>query len=516
MTTTAVNLDNLASDEAMTELKPQTSKQECEQITFSTDLDFNVSDLRLSSRSFWLTNSSDTVAFKRVFSGTPDRVLKEIRQTVSSGFMWRGVLPVVDGSGTVQWMNVCVRPEKRGNKTTGYQWLMSQADKQLAARAEKAYKKTGGFDALQTASYTLAFLVAGIVGALAYIQPLALLSAIIVLGAALFHRYLSWQKIETADLEIAKRVNSQAPIIGGTSRAGKLALVNYVNSGAIEMLTSRVAAGTEDLEETLSASNERSRDFIDNANSLAASVEQISVATQQLKGSFTEIKYSTRESAALSDQSVDILADSVRASETSAADIKSLITQVKQSTNTMDEMLAKAEEVAKVSQKIDAIAEQTNLLALNAAIEAARAGESGRGFAVVADEVRQLSQHTQTSVDEIESTISSLTSSISAVQASVKSQATHAGECELKLQDASNKLLNVEGAIDTIKSAMRDISGQVNESSDAVIELADGMHDISVTAANQKQQSKEALNDVNAVKSRVREFKALVDVFDEE
>ena len=69
------------------------------------------------------------------------------------------------------------------------------------------------------------------------------------------------------------------------------------------------------------------------------------------------------------------------------------------------ELALKADDISLVLEIIADIADQTNLLALNASIEAARAGEAGRGFAVVADEVRALAAKTQSSLDQIRSSI---------------------------------------------------------------------------------------------------------------
>ncbi|MDD2898023.1 MAG: methyl-accepting chemotaxis protein [Desulfuromonadaceae bacterium] len=79
------------------------------------------------------------------------------------------------------------------------------------------------------------------------------------------------------------------------------------------------------------------------------------------------------------------------------------------------ELAGKAGDIREVLEIIADIADQTNLLALNASIEAARAGEAGRGFAVVADEVRALAAKTQSSLDQINSSISTVVDGVGKV-----------------------------------------------------------------------------------------------------
>ncbi|NJD39451.1 MAG: methyl-accepting chemotaxis protein [Geobacter sp.] len=78
----------------------------------------------------------------------------------------------------------------------------------------------------------------------------------------------------------------------------------------------------------------------------------------------------------------------------------------------MQELAGNAGKIREVLEIISDIADQTNLLALNASIEAARAGELGRGFAVVADEVRQLAAKTQSSLSQINQSVTTVVSGV--------------------------------------------------------------------------------------------------------
>lgn len=197
--------------------------------------------------------------------------------------------------------------------------------------------------------------------------------------------------------------------------------------------TEELAASMEEVAATIQELTLKSKDVLDQANTISEDAERgmkgISDLRERVIVTCTKLESNKQTTARVIDEIQDALGSAVEESK-------------------------RVNNIQELSQGILDIAEQTNLLALNASIEAARAGEAGKGFAVVADEIRVLADNSQQSASGIQE-ISALV--INAVN---------------KLVDNANKMLQfMEGSVVKDYDSFVEIMNQYQQDTESLNEM---------------------------------------------
>lgn len=156
---------------------------------------------------------------------------------------------------------------------------------------------------------------------------------------------------------------------------------------------------------------------------------------------------------------------------------------------------------------ISSIADETSLLSLNASIEAARAGDAGRGFAVVASQIQKLAEQSNESARQIDDIIYTLLedsrkavetmesvkeimiqqnenvtktdSTFSQVQGGIVASAANVDSIANRTDQLNTARINIVDVVQNLTSIAEQNAANTQETSAAVMEVANVMHSIS-------------------------------------
>ena len=185
---------------------------------------------------------------------------------------------------------------------------------------------------------------------------------------------------------------------------------NQVAGAADESAKVSVQASSA-IEEVTSTMHEMSinvQNVVKNTQIQASSVAETSASIDEMVTSIQRVADTAKVLLDIANRSREEVVTGIATMEKATDGLNRTNHAIQSSSEIINILGHRADDIGKIIEVIDDLAEQTNLLALNAAIEAARAGEHGLGFAVVADEVRKLAEKSTQSTKEIADLIQSI------------------------------------------------------------------------------------------------------------
>jgi methyl-accepting chemotaxis protein len=250
----------------------------------------------------------------------------------------------------------------------------------------------------------------------------------------------------------------------------------------------------EILEEINRMSNENSAATLElstTADAITNRVNEEMMIVVSSKEKNVDIKEKLSQGNAVIDASNEQILDATKSLGVAKKRVEGLIDQVSENSEKnvelatrLSEVNSDAEQVKGVLTVISEIADQTNLLALNAAIEAARAGEHGRGFAVVADEVRKLAERTQSSLTDINATITVITQGINETSDAMNQNASDTELIVDNSKEVSESILEVDTLITNAAKTSKEGFGDITNLIDDVFKGVENISELAQSTAN--------------------------------
>lgn len=167
-----------------------------------------------------------------------------------------------------------------------------------------------------------------------------------------------------------------------------------------------------------------------------------------------------------------------------------------------------SQEIGNIIEFINDIAEQTNTLALNASIQAAMAGESGRGFALVADEVQRLAERAAAATRQIETLVKTIQADTNEAIVSMERSTSNVIAGARSAEEAGQALTRIEATSTDLARLIRDISGEARSEAAQATHIASqvqSIREIAFETAGSAQQTATAVGELNSLSTKLRQ-----------
>ncbi len=262
-------------------------------------------------------------------------------------------------------------------------------------------------------------------------------------------------------------------------------------------------AGIAECSRSLAGASEEmratSREMAASAAQSESGARQASALSHEVSRKVTSLSTGAQEYASAAQEIARNCSDSVRVA-TQASE------RSRKTSEDLENLVLKGQQIGRVVSVITNIAKQTNLLALNATIEASRAGSAGRGIAVVASEVKSLADQTSKSTEEIDPIIRELVQMIDQAEQAMGQVAETVHRI-----DASSS--SIAAAVEQQTRMTSQIRGSIDEAADQSSGIARSVSELAEAVSSTARGAGEVQSAAQVVNEMAHRLESLVGVF---
>ena len=243
----------------------------------------------------------------------------------------------------------------------------------------------------------------------------------------------------------------------------------------IKEMSDLLSAGADSLTQASSEITIASSRQAESTSTMAAGVEQMAVSISEVAEMAHQTEDNSEQVVTLADAGDGLVQETTQR-------LGVVVESVTNSSERIESLRLRSQEIGNIAGVIKDIADQTNLLALNAAIEAARAGEQGRGFAVVADEVRKLAERTTQATGESTHMVTSVQSDTQQAMEAMERSLPQVKAGLDAAQKVAESFRTISSQVHGSLAKVHDVAHATKEQSTAINEIAQHVERVATMA----------------------------------
>ena len=460
----------------------------------------------------------------------PTQVFDIMWQLLKHEEPFMGIIKNRTKDGGFYWVNAYIHPIVQNGQLVGYESVCTAPDRDQVKRAEEIYRQmregrqirprmTVNDSALIAVFVIAAACCLFFQGGLSIESIICMLIMLACMLTVTARRARLFRFINRVFTDRSNTLNNRIySCCRGTDCSAVYNIMYHVK--AVDGVMTRVRENAQKLkniaQQQLEDQNASMKQLDERSHFTSEIMADLHDISEEISSMIGDVTRSSSEAAHSAREISDMVGSGKNMSVQTMDTINHLRDLTSRSSEMINDLASRVDDIDKASELIKGIAAQTNLLALNASIEAARAGDAGRGFAVVADEVRSLSLRTETTTVQIKELIQRFEATARSAVSLSEEGLNNVNSGVEQIEQTSSQLNEIQEHIKHITQLAGTMHDSVKEHSSTASEVGKKIEHILAINAENSSSATSSLNQTAVITSMSTELSSMIDRFSRE